>query len=125
MITHVASAVIYVADQDEALAFYRDILGFEVVSDADMGNGARWVEVRPAGAQTTIVLSPADIFGRSSGDGAFLTFASDDVDETAQQLRARGATVSDVVREPWGIYATVAAPDGHKVQFNQRVAANE
>nr|WP_242630368.1 VOC family protein [Kocuria rosea] len=47
MITNVAAAVLYVGDQDEALAFYRDTLGFDVVTDADMGGGARWIEVRP------------------------------------------------------------------------------
>ena len=120
MITSIASAILYVSDQDEALAFYRDILGFEVIMDADMGAGARWLEVKPPHAQTSIVLSAAEPFGKQPGDGAFLTFAADDVAETVAQLRARGAVTSDVVREPWGTYATVDAPDGHKLQFNER-----
>ncbi len=122
MITHIASAVLYVADQDESLAFYRDTLDFEVVTDADMGEGRRWLEVRPAGAQTRIVLSSAKDFGRSPGEGANLTFASDNVAATVAALRAKGATVSDPVREPWGTYAAVDGPDGHKVQFNERSA---
>ncbi|MFI7495293.1 VOC family protein [Kocuria sp. M4R2S49] len=55
MITNVASAVLYVGDQEEALAFYRDTLGFDVVADADMGEGARWIGVSPR----RLVLSPA------------------------------------------------------------------
>lgn len=120
MITNVASAVLYVDDQDAALEFYRDVLGFDVVTDADMGGGARWVEVKPSGAQTSIVLSVAAFFGKSPGEGAYLTFATDDVPATVQQLRQRGAAVSDPVIEPWGTYATVDAPDGHKLQFNER-----
>ena len=120
MITSVASAILYVSDQDVALAFYRDILDFEVVMDADMGGGSRWLEVRPSGGQTSVVLALAESFGKQPGEGAFLTFASDDVAGTVEELRARGAATSDVVREPWGIYATVEAPDGHRLQFNQR-----
>ncbi|MGA4506552.1 VOC family protein [Propionibacteriaceae bacterium G1746] len=120
MIVSIASAILYVSDQDSALRFYRDILGFDVVMDADMGEGSRWLEVKPAGAQTSIVLSSAESFGKQPGEGAFLTFAADDVAATVEELRARGATTSEVTREPWGTYATVDAPDGHKLQFNER-----
>ncbi|MGO1973424.1 MAG: VOC family protein [Propionibacteriaceae bacterium] len=120
MITAIASAVLYVSDQDSALEFYRDILGFEVLMDEDMGAGSRWLEVKPPGAQTSVVLASAEAFGKSPGAGAFLTFAADDVAATVEQLRARGAVTSDVTREPWGTYATVDAPDGHQLQFNER-----
>ncbi|GAA3485098.1 VOC family protein [Streptomyces yanii] len=120
MITNVASAVLYVTNQDAALEFYRDVLGFEVVRDADMGQGARWLEVKPSGAETSIVLSDAAVFGKSPGEGAYLTFATDDVAATVRQLRGRGADVSDPTIEPWGTYATVDAPDGHRLQFNER-----
>lgn len=120
VITHIASAVLYVSDQNESLAFYRDVLDFEVIMDADMGDGGRWTEVRPTGAQTGIVLSSAAVFGRSPGEGAYLTFASGDVGATVKELRERGATVSDPIAESWGTYAVVDGPDGHKIQFNER-----
>ena len=120
MITSIASAILYISDQDSALEFYRGILGFDVVMDADMGEGSRWLEVKPGDAQASIVLASAESFGKQPGDGAFLTFAADDVAATVEQLCARGATTSEVTREPWGTYATVDAPDGHKLQFNER-----
>lgn len=120
MITHIASAILYVTDQDESLAFYEDVLGFEVVTDAAMGGGARWLEVRPVGAQTAIALLPAETFGRLPGEGANLTFASSNVAATIEALRSRGAEVSEPVEEPWGTYATIVGPDDHKVQFNER-----
>lgn len=85
-----------------------------------MGEDSRWLEVKPPGAQTSIVLGSAEAFGKQPGEGAFLTFAADDVAATVEELRARGATTSEVSREPWGTYATVDAPDGHKLQFNER-----
>jgi catechol 2,3-dioxygenase-like lactoylglutathione lyase family enzyme len=47
VITRLSHATIYVLDQDEALAFYRDKLGFEVRTDATMDNGFRWLTVGP------------------------------------------------------------------------------
>lgn len=120
MITHIAAAVVYVSDQDRALTFYRDVLDFEVIMDVPMNKTSRWIEVKPRGAETSIVLALASAFDKQPGDGAFLTFASDDVASTVKQLRARGASTSEVIHEPWGTYATVDAPDGHKLQFNER-----
>lgn len=120
MITAVASCIVYVGDQDAALAFYRDVLGFDVVMDAEMAEGSRWLEMKPSGAQTSVVALLARAFSKTPGEGAFLTFAVDDVEATVEELRARGATTSDVICEPWGVYATVDAPDGHRLQFNER-----
>ena len=47
MITRLSHATIYVLDQEEALKFYRDKLGFEVRTDATMDNGFRWLTVGP------------------------------------------------------------------------------
>jgi len=46
------------SDQDRALAFYRDKLGFEVRTDTDFGEGFRWLEVAPVGAYPVIALVP-------------------------------------------------------------------
>jgi len=47
VITRLSHATIYVLDQDEALKFYRDKLGFEVRDDMTMDNGFRWLTVGP------------------------------------------------------------------------------
>ena len=47
MITSLSHAALYVLDQEEALKFYRDKLGFEVRKDASMDNGFRWLTVGP------------------------------------------------------------------------------
>ncbi len=89
MITGIATAILYVDDQDEALHFYRDVLGFDVVQDGDMGEEGRWLEVKPAGAQTSIMLASAERFGKRPGDGGNLTFAADDVAATVEELHIR------------------------------------
>ena len=45
-----------VRDYDEALQWFRDRVGFELVEDTDRGDGTRWVVVRPAGSDGTQVL---------------------------------------------------------------------
>src|SRR5947209_6226924 len=57
-IKKVGTVVIPVADQDRAIEFYVDTLGFEVRADVPFGNGYRWVEVAPPGADTTIAIAP-------------------------------------------------------------------
>ena len=47
MIQRLSQTTVYVYDQDEALKFYRDKLGFEVSTDSTMDSGFRWVTVGP------------------------------------------------------------------------------
>ncbi|GAA3005803.1 VOC family protein [Streptomyces fulvorobeus] len=47
--SYLALVTLVVADYDEAIAFYRDSLGFELVEDSDRGDGSRWVVVCPRG----------------------------------------------------------------------------
>ena len=58
-ITQVGVVAIPVSDQEQALTFYRDKLGFETRRDAAFGPGMRWIEVAPPGSATTIALEPA------------------------------------------------------------------
>ncbi len=58
-ITGVGTVGIHVADQARALAFYQDVLGFEVRRDMPFGGGGRWLEVAPPGASTSIALMAA------------------------------------------------------------------
>ena len=57
-ITRLGNAGIPVSDQDRSLEFFVDKLGFEKRRDIPFGAGDRWVEVAPAGAETTISILP-------------------------------------------------------------------
>lgn len=120
MITHIGTAMLYVSDQDTSLVFYRDVLGFSVVTDQNMGDGGRWLEVAPPDDSTTIALHDAAAEGKEPGEGAYLTFACDDVAATVVELRGKGAEVSDPDEQPWGTFAFVEGPDGHHVQIHRK-----
>jgi catechol 2,3-dioxygenase-like lactoylglutathione lyase family enzyme len=57
-ITKVGRVLVPVADQDAAIAFYTQALGFTVVADVPFGVGDRWVEVAPPGGGTPLSLVP-------------------------------------------------------------------
>lgn len=120
MITNIGTAMLYVSDQQESLSFYRDVLGFSVVTDQDMGEGGRWLEIAPPDGLTTIALHDAAAEGKQAGDGAYLTFACEDVGATVDELRGKGAEVTDPDEQPWGTFAFVEGPDGHRVQIHRK-----
>jgi len=120
VITRVASAILVVDDQDVMLRFFVDRLGFTLVTDAEMWPGARWVEVRPPGAETGLVLSAAKDFERDADRQYPMTFACADLEATALALRAAGVEVTDPVREAWGAYVRINDPEGRTLLVNDR-----
>ena len=55
-ITAVSSSSVPVTDQDRARDFSVGVLGFDLIRDAEMQPGLRWVQVAPPGAQTSLTL---------------------------------------------------------------------
>lgn len=116
-ITHVGIVSINVTDQDRAIAFYVDQLGFEKTADAPMGPDARWVEVAPRGAQTRLSLiaagNPAFEPDRI-GKNIACTFELSGFAETCKQLKERGVSFKEEPsKEFWGWWAEVTDPDGN------------
>jgi catechol 2,3-dioxygenase-like lactoylglutathione lyase family enzyme len=97
-ITQVGTVMVPVSDQDRAIAFYTDKLGFELRADIPFGNGDRWVEVAPAGAATTVALVPPRE-GEAAGIETRIGFATDDADADHASLQAAGVDVdAEVMR---------------------------
>jgi catechol 2,3-dioxygenase-like lactoylglutathione lyase family enzyme len=119
---HLEQMALIVSDYDEAIAFYVDVLGFELVEDSPAetndGRPKRWVVVRPPGAQTALLLAQADGERQSGavGDqfagrvGLFLRV--DDFDATYERMRAANVEFFGEPREePYGkvvVFADVA-----------------
>jgi predicted enzyme related to lactoylglutathione lyase len=103
-----------VRDQDRALAFWKDVLGLQLVTDQPMGPGQRWIELRIPGAQTGIALFTPP--GHEDRIGSFvnLSFGCDDVEKTYQAMVERGVEfVQPPKRESWGTSAIFKDPDGN------------
>ena len=133
MITGMSHATVWVLDQDRALAFYTEKLGFEVTADADMGGGARWLAVsNPKQPDLNLVLAPpappmlseedakvvsALVAKGSLGAGVMRT---DDVHATYEELKAKGVEfIQEPAERPYGVEALFRDDSGNWFSLTQ------
>ena len=130
----VSHTFITVSDQDQALPFYRDVIGLKVVNDVAF-DGLRWLSLTPpAQPGVEVVLqvpeqypdiSPADRDAIAAlvakGLLAGVIFATDDCDATFEQLRAAGAEVlQEPIDQPYGVRdCAFRDPAGNMLRFSQ------
>jgi uncharacterized glyoxalase superfamily protein PhnB len=121
-------------DPDAALAFYRDILGFEVRNDVGYA-GMHWITVGPVGQPgTSIVLHPpaaapgitdderrtiAEMMAK--GTYGIITLATTDLDGAFEKLQASGAEiVQEPVEQPYGVRdCAIRDPAGNMIRINE------
>jgi catechol 2,3-dioxygenase-like lactoylglutathione lyase family enzyme len=100
-VTQIGTVMVPVADQDRAIEFYTQKLGFELRADTPFGNGDRWVEVAPAGASTTVALvTPME--GQGVGVESRIAFTSRDCDADHATLREAGVDVDPEIMRMGG-----------------------
>jgi catechol 2,3-dioxygenase-like lactoylglutathione lyase family enzyme len=92
-INKISTVVVPVSDQERAIAFYVDTLGFEKRTDVPFGNGYRWIEVAPEGAVTTVAIVPPPP-GKPTGNvETGIGLYTDDIDADHAELKSRGVDV--------------------------------
>jgi uncharacterized glyoxalase superfamily protein PhnB len=132
----IANTQLWVHDQDEALAFYTQKLGFEVRNDVtmpEMGN-FRWLTVGPAGQDEFAIVLMAipgapvmddesaeqlrTVMSKGFAGTVFLT--TDDVHASYEELRGRGVEFSEEPEErPYGIDSGFHDPSGNSLRLTQ------
>ena len=123
-ISQVATVGVPTTDQDRALDFYVGTLGFQKRMDAPFAAGLRWIEVAPAGAVTSIALTPTPP-GQPVGVDTGIRLTSGDADADHAALVAAGADVdAEIMRWP-GVppMFTVRDPDGNTLYVVERPVA--
>jgi predicted enzyme related to lactoylglutathione lyase len=135
MITRLSHATIYVLDQEEALKFYRDKLGFEVRNDMTMDNGFRWITVGPkTQPDLKIILMaikespmfPADKAAQlrklvESGAMGAGVLDVDDCQKTYEELKAKGVQfMAPPTERFYGIEALLKDNSGNWFSMTQR-----
>lgn len=117
-----------VRDYDEAIAWFTDVLGFELLEDSDRGGGKRWVRVAPPGAVGTGLLlaraaTPEQqaIVGRQGGGRVWLFLYSDDFAADHDRMRAAGVRFQELPRrEPYGSVAVFEDLCGNRWDLLER-----
>jgi catechol 2,3-dioxygenase-like lactoylglutathione lyase family enzyme len=100
-ITEVGRVAIPTADQDRALEFYVETLGFELLSDVTFADGKmRWIEVLPSGSATSIALAQPMEGGPTSVDTG-IVLSSTDLEADHATLKAAGVDVDAEIAR-WG-----------------------
>jgi catechol 2,3-dioxygenase-like lactoylglutathione lyase family enzyme len=131
----IGHAQLWVHDQDEALRFYTQMLGWEVRADVTMEPwNFRWLAVGPAGQEDVgLVLMPvpgppmldeqaakalSELVAKGAGGTVFLE--TDDVQASYDELSARGLTFNDPpTKQPYGIDTSFRDPSGNNLRLTQ------
>src|SRR5450755_745065 len=90
MIKAVKFVSIPVRDQDQALAFYTEKLGFQILTDQPFDGKQRWIELRIPGSETKVVLFTPPGHEERIGGFSNVTFMTDDIDRTHEEMVGRG-----------------------------------
>jgi catechol 2,3-dioxygenase-like lactoylglutathione lyase family enzyme len=104
-----------VSDQQRALDFYTQALGFRVVTDQPFDDNQRWIELGIGRSSSGITLFTPE--GQEHRIGTFtgISFVADDVVATYRELSAKGVVFTQEPKEAdWGTAAVFADPDGNQ-----------
>jgi catechol 2,3-dioxygenase-like lactoylglutathione lyase family enzyme len=117
-ITAVGTVGIPVADQDRALKFYVETLGFEKRRDIPLGPDTRWIEVAPPASTTSIAL----VTGAPTGVDTGIRFTTEDATADHVELLALGVDVDAEVLRWQGVppMFTLRDPDGNRLVLVER-----
>lgn len=119
---HIGLCALIVRDYDDAIAFYTDKVGFDLIEDTDMGDGKRWVIVAPKGATETRILlaraSGADqenAIGNQTGGRVGFFLNTDDFARDHARMTKAGVRFLEAPRhEPYGTVAVFEDLYGNK-----------
>lgn len=121
MIKRIKFLGIPVRDQDRALAFYTEKLGFRVFTDQQFSDTQRWIELSLPGADTGIVLFTPE--GHEDRIGTFVntSWEVDNVDTAFTELSGKGVEFTGPPKkQPWGNFVILKDPDGNQIVLSSR-----
>jgi catechol 2,3-dioxygenase-like lactoylglutathione lyase family enzyme len=105
----IAQVALVVRDYDEAIQFFTQALGFELLEDSPRPDGKRWVLVAPPGGGAALLLARAATpeqqraVGNQAGGRVFMFLATDDFERDYRRMTAHGVRFTEQPRhEPYG-----------------------
>ena len=115
MIKQIKFVSVPVRDQNRALDFYTDKLGFTIITDQPFDEKQRWIELRIPKAETRVVLFTPE--GDENRIGSFInmSYTCDDIHKTYHELKKRGVEFEGPPqKQPWGTYALFKDSEGNR-----------
>jgi len=109
--TTISIVSIPVTDQQVSKDFYIKI-GFQLITEANMGNGSTWIQLGLPEQPTSITL--VNWFKEmTAGSVQGLVLKSEDIEKEVADLKAKGVEVKAIDNTPWGRFASFSDPDGN------------
>lgn len=107
MINKVGQIMLYVNNQDEAVQFWTEIVGFGVKLEEDNGQGMKWIEIAPTEkAETTLILHDKELIAQMQPElnlgTPSLMFFTEKFDELHAHLTNQNITVGEIMTLPTG-----------------------
>lgn len=123
MLERIVYATVFVTDQDRALDFYTNVLGFEKRIDNPTPDGPRFLTVGVKGQDFELVLWPGTPGQAQPVQGhipATYTIETKDCRKAFEALKSRGVKFETAVLEyPWGCIAVFQDPHGNRLQLRE------
>jgi predicted enzyme related to lactoylglutathione lyase len=116
MIKRIKFLGIPVRDQDRALKFYTDKLGFSVLTDQKFSEKQRWIELSVPGAETGVVLFTPEGHENRIGTFVHTSWVVDDVEKTYEKLKSKGVEFAGAPQtQPWGTFVMMKDSEGNQI----------
>ena len=124
MLNKVTYVTLFVADQEKAVRFYTQTLGFEKRVDNPTPDGDRFLTVGLEGQDIQLVLWPGTPGKPKPNNGpkpGACIIQTDQCHKDFENLKARGATfeTDQVIEQPWAFIATLQDPDGNRITLRE------
>jgi predicted enzyme related to lactoylglutathione lyase len=123
MLERIVYTSVLVSDQDRALDFYTNVLGFELRIDNPTPDAPRFLTVGLKGQDFELVLWPGTPGQAEPAQGrlpATYTIATADCRKAFEELKSRGVKFeTEVLEYPWGYIALFEDPDGNRLQVRE------
>jgi predicted enzyme related to lactoylglutathione lyase len=121
MIKRIKFLGIPVKDQDRALRFYTEKLGFRILTDQQFSEKQRWIELSIPGAETGLALFTPE--GHEDRIGTFMntSWEVDNVEKTYDELVAKGVEFAGPPqKQPWGTTVVLKDSEGNQIVLGSR-----
>jgi lactoylglutathione lyase len=123
----IAHVAIVVRDYDEAISYFTQVIGFELIEDEQLSSSKRWVLVRPPGGGTSLLLAKAanaeqvSRVGNQTGGRVFLFLHTDDFQRDYRRMQSHGVNFIEGPREePYGTVVVFEDLYGNRWDLVQR-----
>jgi catechol 2,3-dioxygenase-like lactoylglutathione lyase family enzyme len=107
-----------VSDVDRAIAFYTEKIGFNLDHDHQVNEQLRFVQLTPPGSACSIAIGTG-LTEMAPGSIKGLQMVIPDAQAAREELLGRGAEVSEVDVQPWGVFVYFSDPDGNTWALQQ------